>query len=60
MLNVVGARSLDALVDDIIPAAIRTRASLALPEAMTEFEYFRDLRRVAAGNQVWPIGRAHV
>ena len=36
MLEVVGCDSTDSLVDDAIPAAIRTRCALNLPAARTE------------------------
>ena len=38
MLKVVGAPSLDALIDEVIPAGIRVRAPLALPAGLTEHE----------------------
>jgi glycine dehydrogenase len=52
MLDVVGAPSLDALIDEIIPADIRLTRPLALPEAESEFAYHGRLRRVAAKNRV--------
>ena len=52
MLKVVGAPSLDALVDDIIPSDIRVRRPLGLPEAETEFGYHQRLRGIAARNRV--------
>ena len=41
MLEAVGASSLDALVDDIVPAGIRLTRAAGLPPAETEFEYHR-------------------
>ncbi len=52
MLRVVKATSLDALVDEIVPASIRLETPLALPPAETEFDYLRSLRATAAGNRV--------
>ena len=52
MLAAVGAASLDALVDEIVPADIRRSSPLELPEADTEFEYHRRLRTIAAMNRV--------
>ncbi len=52
MLEVVGAPSLDALIDDIVPADIRLSRALTLPAAETEFGYHQRLRAVAAGNRV--------
>ena len=51
MLRVVGARSLDAVIDAALPASIRLKKPLHLPPAETEHEYLDRLRRVAAKNQ---------
>jgi glycine dehydrogenase len=51
MLRIVGARSLDALIDAALPASIRLKAPLRLPPAETEHEYLDRLRTVAAKNQ---------
>ena len=51
MLRVIGARSLDALIDAALPAAIRLKKPLQLPPAETEHEYLDRLRGVAARNQ---------
>ncbi len=50
MLRVVGARSLDALIDAALPASIRLRKPLHMPPAETEHEYLDRLRSVAARN----------
>jgi glycine dehydrogenase len=52
MLRVVGAASVDELVNQIVPADIRLPRPLALPEADTEFGYFQRLRGIAGRNQV--------
>ncbi len=53
MLKHVGAPTLDALMDDVIPAGIRLSQPLNLPEAVGEYQYLRDLRALAARNQVF-------
>src|SRR5262245_1955524 len=53
MLKVVGAPSLDALMDEVIPASIRLAAPLDLPAGQTESEYLRNLRQLAAQNQIF-------
>jgi glycine dehydrogenase len=53
MLKVVGASSLDALIDEAIPARIRLKAPLDLPDGVSEHQFLRDLRRTAARNQVF-------
>jgi glycine dehydrogenase len=52
MLRVIGVPSLDALIDDVVPAAIRLDRPLALPAAVTEHEYLRELRGIASRNRV--------
>src|SRR5919204_5331549 len=61
MLKVVGAPSLDALIDEAIPPRIRLRQPLDLPEGQSEYQFLRDLRRVASRNQVFRsyIGRGY-
>jgi glycine dehydrogenase len=53
MLDVIGVPSLDALVDESIPSAIRLRAPLDLPNGISEYRYLRDVWRTAALNQVF-------
>ena len=52
MLDAVGASSLDALVDDIIPTDIRITAPVRLPPAESEFDYHQRLRGLASQNRV--------
>ena len=51
MLEVVGAPSLDALMDEALPAAIRLPALLDLPDAETEASFLARLEALAAKNQ---------
>ncbi len=52
MLKEVGAASLDALIDEAIPASIRLKAPLDLPEAESESSYLSRLKTIAAKNKV--------
>ncbi|HYN08589.1 MAG TPA: aminomethyl-transferring glycine dehydrogenase [Vicinamibacterales bacterium] len=52
MLRVIGTRSLDALIDEIVPADIRLKRPIALPDAESEFRYHQRLREIAATNRV--------
>ena len=52
MLRAIGAASLDALIDEAIPASIRLQRPLDLPPAETEFDYLQRLKTVAAKNRV--------
>src|SRR5262245_10218161 len=51
MLAVIGARSLDALIDAALPKSIRLDKPLHLPPAETEHEYLNRLRTLARKNQ---------
>ena len=53
MLDVIGAPSLDALIDEAVPPAIRLRAPLDLPEGTSEYRYLSDVWHTAARNQVF-------
>jgi glycine dehydrogenase len=53
MLKAVGHDSLDALVDAIVPAAIRQKNPLALPPAITETEALARIRAIADKNEVF-------
>jgi glycine dehydrogenase len=52
MLRAIGARSLDALIAEIIPSDIRLARPLALPDPESEFHYHQRLRGIAATNRV--------
>jgi len=52
MLDVVGVGSLDELVDQAVPAAIRTAEPLDLPPAASEAEMLAELRAIADRNVV--------
>jgi len=52
MLDEIGTPSLDALIDEIIPADIRLKAPIALGPGETEADYLRRLRQIAARNRV--------
>ncbi len=53
MLEAVDHDSLDALVDAIVPAAIRQKNPLALPPAVTETEALAKIRAIADKNEVF-------
>jgi glycine dehydrogenase len=52
MLAVLGYASRAALIDAVVPPAIRERAPLALPAALPEAEALAKLQALAAGNRV--------
>ena len=50
MLLTLGERSLDDLVDKVVPASIRSKGSLALSEAVSEYALLQELRGIGAQN----------
>ncbi len=53
MLKVVGVSSLDALIDQAIPAHIRLKKPLDLPDGVSEHQFLQEIGRIAARNQVF-------
>jgi len=53
MLNLVGADSLDQLIEETIPASIRLQGSLDLPPAKSEGDFLNDLRATIAENDLY-------
>ena len=53
MLTAIGARSLDALIDEAIPASIRLTRPLDLLPAESEHQYLRRLAQLAARNKAF-------
>ena len=53
MLARVGASSLDALIDEAVPAGIRLHTPLDLPEAESEARFLARVREIAARNEPW-------
>jgi glycine dehydrogenase len=52
MLAAVGAASLDALIDEVIPSSIRLDRPLNLPEGEPESQYLTRLKGIARKNKV--------
>jgi glycine dehydrogenase len=53
MLNKINAPSLDALIDQTVPAAIRLQKPLNLPDGMSEYAFLQHLRDIAAKNKLF-------
>jgi glycine dehydrogenase len=53
MLQKIGANSVDELIDQTIPSAIRLKKPLNLPAGMSEYNYHKHLRTLAAKNTVY-------
>jgi glycine dehydrogenase len=53
MLNKINAPSLDALIDQTVPASIRLKSPLNLPDGMSEHAFLQHLRGIAAKNKLF-------
>ena len=53
MLEKIGARNLEELIDLTIPSSIRMENPLRLPEGISEYEYFNTLKEIATRNKVY-------
>ena len=51
MLQVIGAKSLDELINQTVPADIRLKAPLALDAPISEYEYLKKLKSIAQKNK---------
>ncbi|WP_431258015.1 aminomethyl-transferring glycine dehydrogenase [Roseateles chitinivorans] len=52
MLSAIGAASRAALIDAIVPAAIKRAAKMDLPDAVTESQALAELKGIAGRNQI--------
>lgn len=53
MLKTIGVKSLDQLIDETIPAHIRLKQRMKLPEALTEMELLSMLKTVSEKNKIY-------
>ena len=53
MLAAIGVDSLDQLIDETVPSAIRTDKDLDLPDALTEYEYLNMVKQIAKKNKLY-------
>ncbi len=53
MLQTIGCTSLEDLIDQTVPAAIRMKKPLAIGEGRGEFELIEELKKIAGQNKVY-------
>ena len=53
MFEKIGVSSLDELIDQTVPSSIRLRKPLALPNGLTERQYYRGILDIASKNKVF-------
>jgi glycine dehydrogenase len=53
MLKKIGVNSLDQLIDETVPASIRMKAPLDLPDGMNEYQYLNHLKIIGSKNKIY-------
>ncbi|HET6243310.1 MAG: aminomethyl-transferring glycine dehydrogenase [Bacteroidetes bacterium] len=53
MLDRIGVSSLDELIEQTIPGSIRLKKPLNLPNALSEFQYSKHIKQIAAKNKLY-------
>ncbi len=53
MLRIIGVDNLEQLMAETVPQHIRLQKALDLPEAQTEYEFLRELKKLANKNKVY-------
>ncbi len=53
MLQIIGVNTLDELIEQTIPSAIRLTNNIELPEALTERQYAEHIAEIASKNQLF-------
>jgi len=53
MLEKIGVKSLDQLIDETVPGAIRMKKELDLPAGMNEYQYLQHIKSIAAKNKLY-------
>jgi len=53
MLKKIGVSSVDELIEQTIPASIRMKKPLNLPEGINEYEYLNHLKELASKNKIF-------
>ena len=53
MLNVIGVKSLDELIEQTVPSAIRLKKPLNLPDALSERDFLRKFSGIVKQNKIY-------
>ncbi len=53
MLKAVGVKTIDELIEQTVPANIRLKQALQLPQPQSEFDYLNNLKQTASKNKVF-------
>ena len=53
MLEKIGVKTLDQLIDETVPAAIRLKTRLNLPKGLNEYQYMNHIKGIAGKNKLF-------
>ncbi len=53
MLSTIGVESLQSLISETVPDSIRLKNELDIPDAVTEYEFLNDLKKIASKNKIY-------
>src|SRR5689334_23114137 len=53
MLKRIGCDSLEQLISETVPYSIRLKNKLRVPEALSEYEYLKELRKTSQKNRIF-------
>ncbi|MEI7489773.1 MAG: aminomethyl-transferring glycine dehydrogenase [Bacteroidota bacterium] len=53
MLEKIGVKNLEQLIEETVPSAIRLKTSLNLPKGMNEYQYLNHIKGIAAKNKLY-------
>ena len=53
MLDVIGVKTMDELIEKAVPAAIRLKEAMPLPEGMSEYQFLNHVRSLAQKNKLY-------
>jgi glycine dehydrogenase len=53
MLEKVGVKTIDELIDQTVPASIRMKTPLDLPAGMNEYQYLKHIKAIGAKNKLY-------
>jgi glycine dehydrogenase len=53
MVSQIGLKSLDDLIDKIVPHDIRLKKPLNIPSELTEYDYLKRIKRIASKNKIF-------
>ncbi|MBC7473746.1 MAG: aminomethyl-transferring glycine dehydrogenase, partial [Candidatus Sericytochromatia bacterium] len=53
MLATIGVESLQSLIGETVPDSIRLKNELDIPDAVTEYEFLNELKKIASKNKIY-------